>query len=121
MENIIKRDEIIDCYRNQVVHIKIDRMLGSCHPLYPDLIYPINYGYLPGAFSSDGEELDVYLIGVDQAVNEYLGQVIGVVIRHNDDEDKLVVGPVGSSFSHSFIWDSIYFMEKYFDSELILF
>lgn len=40
--------------------------MGSTHPAYPDMIYPINYGSIPEVFGGDGEELDVYLLGVDK-------------------------------------------------------
>ena len=32
----------------------IDRPLGSVHPKHPDMIYPINYGYVDGIFAGDG-------------------------------------------------------------------
>ena len=40
---------------NRRVHVLVDRPLGSRHPERPDLIYPLNYGYLPGTLSGDGE------------------------------------------------------------------
>jgi len=44
-----------------VVHsdVVIDRPKGSAHPRYPDMIYPVNYGYLDGTVSGDGEGIDV--------------------------------------------------------------
>ncbi|WP_407926870.1 inorganic diphosphatase [Caproicibacter fermentans] len=27
------------------------------------MIYPLNYGYLPGTIAEDGEEIDAYLVG----------------------------------------------------------
>lgn len=32
-----------------VVTGKVDRPLGSTHPNFPDMIYPINYGYVDGS------------------------------------------------------------------------
>jgi inorganic pyrophosphatase len=40
--------------------IVIDRPKGSVHPRYPDLCYPLDYGYLEGVPSSDGGDLDVW-------------------------------------------------------------
>ena len=37
----------------------IDRPAGSRHPRYPDMIYPVNYGYVQGVFAGDGLEQDV--------------------------------------------------------------
>ena len=38
------------------VTVVVDRPLGSAHPVYPELIYPVNYGYVPGVPAGDGEE-----------------------------------------------------------------
>lgn len=37
-------------------HVIIDRPLGSRHPKYRELIYEVNYGYVPGIIGGDGEE-----------------------------------------------------------------
>ena len=36
------------------VFVIVDRPLGSCHPQWPDSIYPVNYGYVPGLPAPDG-------------------------------------------------------------------
>lgn len=41
--------------------IVIDRPKHSRHPEYPDIIYPLDYGYLAGTSSADGEEIDLWL------------------------------------------------------------
>ncbi|MDR1906715.1 MAG: hypothetical protein LBQ03_00620 [Puniceicoccales bacterium] len=41
--------------------ITIDRPKGKAHPRFPELIYPIDYGYIPGTKSADGEGIDVFL------------------------------------------------------------
>ena len=48
-------------YLNKTVTVKIDRPLGSKHPDW-DLIYEVNYGYVPNTISGDGEELDCYVL-----------------------------------------------------------
>ena len=48
----------------KTVTVTIDRPLGSRHPRHPDLLYPINYGYIAGIMGGDGEEQDAYLLGV---------------------------------------------------------
>jgi inorganic pyrophosphatase len=42
-------------------HIIIDRPKGQPHPRYPELIYPLDYGYLEGTSASDGGGIDVWL------------------------------------------------------------
>ncbi|MYA76154.1 MAG: inorganic pyrophosphatase, partial [Gemmatimonadetes bacterium] len=41
----------------KIVDIEIDRPMGSRHPEH-DLIYPVNFGLVPGVLGLDGEELD---------------------------------------------------------------
>ena len=78
--------------------------VGSIHPKHPGLIYPINYGYIPNVLGGDGEELDVYLLGIDVPVEEYTARIIGIVHRHNDVEDKLVAAPEGFNFDQNKIY-----------------
>jgi inorganic pyrophosphatase len=40
--------------------IIIDRPQGSRHPRYPELVYPLDYGYLKGTTGSDGQAVDVW-------------------------------------------------------------
>jgi inorganic pyrophosphatase len=39
----------------------IDRLKGTSHPRYPEVIYPLDYGYLENTVSSDGGGIDVWL------------------------------------------------------------
>jgi len=100
----------------QMVTVTIDRPLGSVHPEYPDLYYPVNYGYLQGTLAADGEEEDVYLLGVDVPVSEFTGRVIAVVIREDDVEHKWVVAPEGACFTKRQIEEKIRFQERFFKS-----
>lgn len=42
-----------------IVTVTVDRPLGSYHPKYKDLYYPINYGYIEGVMATDGEEQEL--------------------------------------------------------------
>lgn len=105
---------------NQKVDCIIDRPLGSCHPRYPEMFYPINYGYVPGVTAGDGLEQDVYILGIDRPLKQFSGIVIGVYHRLNDCEDKWIVTSEGSHFSKEEILKKIHFQEQYFDGELHL-
>ncbi|MDR0406556.1 MAG: hypothetical protein LBH38_00510 [Holosporales bacterium] len=39
----------------------IDRPKGTAHPRFPTLIYPLDYGYLEGTTSADGQGIDVFV------------------------------------------------------------
>lgn len=112
------RKALVQSYLGKTVDIKIDRPKGSVHPKHPDMVYPVNYGYIPNVFSADGEELDVYLLGVNVPVSEYTARVIGIVHRINDVEDKLVAAPIGITFTKEEISKAVHFQEQYYESEI---
>ena len=99
--------------------IIIDRPLGSHHPKYHDMIYPINYGYLPNTKSNDNEEIDCYLLGVDKPVERFKGVCIAIIKRLDDNDDKLIIVPKGINYTDSEIEELIYFQEKYFSHTII--
>lgn len=114
-----ERKEQVKSYLGKTVSIVIDRPVGYIHKKATfSLTYPVNYGFIPGISGGDGEELDVYLIGVNEAVKEYECKIIAIVHRHNDVEDKLVGAPVGMYFTKEEIYDAIRFQEQYFDTEI---
>jgi inorganic pyrophosphatase len=100
------------------VHIKIDRPLGSAHPEW-GFIHSLNYGYLPGVMAPDGEELDAYLLGVYEPVEEFTGTCIAIIHRHDDPDDKLVIVPEGINYSDDQILALTEFIEHHFISEVI--
>lgn len=112
------RKALVYSYREKMVDVVVDRPIGSVHPKYEDMIYPLNYGFIPNVFGGDGEELDVYLMGLNVPVKEYKAKVIAIVHRHNDVEDKLVAAPEGMSFMKMEIEDAVRFQEQYFESEI---
>lgn len=99
----------------QRVTVTVDRPLGSVHPKYPDLYYPVNYGYVKNLVGGDGDWQDAYVLGVEQPVQSFTGRVIAVVVRKDDCETKLVVAPEGAHFSKEQIARTVHFQEKYFD------
>ncbi len=114
-----ERKEQVKSYLGKTVKIKIDRPIGYVHKKENySLTYPINYGYISGVIGGDGEELDVYLIGVNEAVTEYECEIIAIAHRHNDVEDKLVGAPAGVRFSKEEIKALINFQEQYYDTEI---
>ena len=103
-----------------IVTVTVDRPLGSYHPEYPDLYYPVNYGYIEGIIAPDGEEQDAYILGVDTPVETFTGKIIAIVRRSDDVEEKWVVCPEHMMFSKEEIMEQIWFQEQYFHSEIIM-
>ena len=114
------RNSLLKEYLGKNVHIEIDRPIGYVHKKEKySLHYTINYGYVPGVLGGDNEELDVYLLGVKEPVEEYDCKIIAAVRRFNDCEDKLVACPAGEEYSKEEIADAVNFQEKYYNSVII--
>lgn len=107
-----RRMRILHELLGETVHVEIDRPIGYIHG---DIIYPINYGYIPGVMAADGEEQDAYILGVSEPLSSFDGQVVGAIRRKNDVEDKLIVAPEGMRFHQGQIAEAVHFQEQYFD------
>lgn len=107
-------------YLGKPVSVVIDRPLGSRHPQHLDIVYTVNYGYLPDTKSGDGMPIDIYLLGVDEPVVEAEGTVIAVIVRSGDTEDKLVVAPGGEQLTIAEIETLVAFQERYFASRIVM-
>ena len=107
--------ENVKDYIGKEVSIKIDWPLGSKHPKW-GFVYMVNYGFIPGTISGDGEELDAYLLGEFKPVEEANGKCIAVIHRTNDDDDKLIIVKEGSDYNDDQIRILTEFQEKFFDS-----
>ena len=118
LEVFDERKKTVREFLGKTVTVKIDRPIGFVHRKEKYFLeYPINYGYIPGVLGGDGEELDVYLLGVSEAVSEYTAKIIGIVHRQNDCEDKLVAAPEGMCFTKEEIEKAVRFQEQYYDSD----
>ena len=95
-----------------------DRKIGSEHPKY-GFKYLLNYGYIPNTVSADKEEIDCYVLGIEEPIEEFEGRCIAVIHRLNDDDDKIIVAPEGMNYTDSEIRKLTEFQEKYFISEII--
>ncbi len=105
-------------YIGKIVKVKMDRPLGSKHPKH-GFVYPVNYGYIPNTVSGDGEELDAYVLGVHEPLDEFEGEVVAIIHRTNDDDDKLVVMPKGKNYTDDQIEALTEFQEQWFSHEII--
>lgn len=70
--------------------VVIDRPKGSVHPRFKDFIYPVDYGYLKGTKSMDGNGIDVF-IGSSNEVRKLNAVMCNVDILKKDSEIKLLI------------------------------
>lgn len=107
-------------YLEKQVTVKIDRPLGSSHSeKYPNHIYPINYGYVENTISGDGEELDAYILGVYEPIQEFTGICKAIIHRLDTNDDKLIVMPDDKNYTNDEIIALTEFQERFFKSIII--
>lgn len=113
----ILRDAAVWFYLGKTVTVTVDRPLGFLHNSGGySLVYPLNYGFLPGVIGGDGEELDVYILGVGRPLKSFTGRVVGIVHRRDDEEDKLVAAPDDLKPNQAQIAAAVHFTERFYDS-----
>lgn len=106
-------------FLGKTVTVKMDRPMGTRHPRLPEIYYIQNYGYIPDTLAPDGSELDAYVLGVLEPLQEFTGKCIAVIHRTNDEDDKLIVVPEGKEFTDEQIIALTEFQERFYKSVII--
>jgi len=70
--------------------VVVDRPRGSAHPHMPAVIYPLDYGYLEGTTSGDGQDIDVWVGSLTK--RDVTGVVCTVDANKRDAEVKILLG-----------------------------
>ena len=105
-------------YLGKIVKVTMDKPIGYIQPNY-GYAYPVNYGYIEGTISGDGEELDAYVLGKDKPLATFTGRVIAIIHRTNDNDDKLIVVADGKNYTDEQIRQLTHFQEQWFESVII--
>jgi inorganic pyrophosphatase len=79
LDELIESSEII-----------IDRPKGTAHPGYPDLIFPLDYGYLKGTTGGDGNGIDVWRGSASHSKLTAIACTVDT--KKGDAEIKLIIG-----------------------------
>ncbi len=85
---------------DRLVHdhdIVIDRKKSSAHPRYPNIIYPLDYGYLSNTTTIDGNGIDIF-VG-SRSDNKIQGIICTVDRLKNDAEIKIMYNCTESEIS----------------------
>jgi len=79
LEELVEKSEVV-----------LDRPKGSVHPRRPEIIYPLDYGYLAETSGGDGDEVDVWRGSLEEA---HLDAVVCTADPHKRDaEIKVLLG-----------------------------
>jgi inorganic pyrophosphatase len=70
--------------------IVVDRPRGSGHSRLPDMVYPLDYGYLAGTTAGDGAGIDVWLGSLPE--RRVTGIACTADAHKRDAEIKLLLG-----------------------------
>ena len=113
---------MLEDYLNKIVDVKIDRPLNSVHPKHSNIVYSVNYGYIPNTTSGDNEEIDAYILRVNKPLDKFKGKVVAIIKRLDDVENKLIVMPEDNCefVTEKEILKATNFQEKYFKIEVLL-
>lgn len=118
-EGLEKIKDTLD-FLDKDVTIEIDRKIGTVHPKHSDIVYPINYGFVPYIIGGDGEELDAYVLGESTPLEIYKGRCLGLIHRLDEEDDKLILGKEELLYSKETIRKVTFFQEKFHTSILIM-
>lgn len=80
-------------YLTQLVaesRLVIDRPRGSHHPRYPEIVYPLDYGYLDGTTSGDGKGVDIW--AGSSGTRDLSAVILTVDLHKRDAEIKILLG-----------------------------
>ena len=64
--------------------------------------------------------LVVYLLGVTEPVESFTGRIIGIALRVDDVEDKLIMAPPDMNFNREEVEHAVHFQEQYYDTYIEL-
>jgi inorganic pyrophosphatase len=70
--------------------VVIDRPKGARHPRFEAIIYPVDYGFLKGTTSMDGDGIDVWRGSSPDGKIDAI--ICTVDLREKDSEIKILIG-----------------------------
>jgi inorganic pyrophosphatase len=108
--------EMCKKYLGKDVELIIDQPYNS---YYKGICYEANYGYVPNTVAPDGEGLDGYFLGPKEPFDKVSGTCIAIIHRLEDDDDKLIVVPQGSSMTDNEIETAVNFREHLFKHTIV--
>lgn len=87
----------------RAAEIVVERPRHAPHPSFPDIVYPLDYGYAAGTSSGDGDAVDVF-VGSRPDLG-LVGLLLTADHRRGDREAKLLWGtpPAEVYLAHGFV------------------
>lgn len=70
--------------------IVIDRPKGTAHPRFPNVIYPVDYGYIENTSATDGGGIDIWRGSLESGTVNAI--ICTVDLMKKDSEIKVLIG-----------------------------
>lgn len=105
-------------FLNKTIEVTIDKPLGCIYSKYKTE-FLVNYGFIKDTIAPDGKELDAYVLKINIPLEKFTGQVVAIIHRLDDDDDKLIVIPENENITDDEIEKAVDFQEKWFKHEII--
>ena len=108
----------IDPDSDDVYSVEVVRPVGTSHPDYPSIVYSLNYGYVNGITTEDGEPQGAFIVGLETPVEHFTGHKIAIIHRNNPCEEKWVIAPDNTPYNKQQIEEMVYFIEQFYESSV---
>ena len=114
--------ELVDVERapGGLLRVTIDRPVGYHHTEHRDVVYALNHGFVANVLAADNEWQDAYVIGVNEPLETFEGEVIAVIHRLKDVQDQWIVAAPGTRITASEIRARTAFVERFYQSEILM-
>ena len=106
--------------KRQIVKVVIDRPIWTYHPKDKNIFYSVNYWYVDWVMWWDWEEQDSYILWVTEPLDTFEWELVAIIHRSNDNEDKRVVVPKWMKVTKEQIKEETDFQEKFFITDIEL-
>ena len=107
-------------YLGKTVTVIIDHPYGSMNLRNPDVLNPVNYGYVEENITAEDREFqEAYVCGPQEPLEKFTGIVVGIIYHRNDSSSRWVVVPAGMTVDHNAIIQTVAFEEQYYETRFI--
>ena len=104
--------------KKKIVKVIIDRPIWTYHPSHKNIFYSVNYWYIDWVMGWDWEEQDAYVLWITEPLESFEWEVVAIIHRSDDNEDKRVVVPKWMQITKEEIKQETAFQEKFFITDI---
>jgi inorganic pyrophosphatase len=110
--------ELLDLIGKKV-SVQVDRPIGTPHPMNVNFIYPINFGQTSDVKGITGNNIDVYIMGIEKPCKKFKGICVAVIYPPKNKGFRLIVAPEGQQYSYQEMHHAVDFQERFFKSRIL--